>query len=137
MALNQFFKVLLIIVLVGCSYQPEDPIDYNQEFQSILTTFDRSTILDLNADEYVNNTLFLNFVNKLDGQKIHFFEEDLASFEDLQISRENIYQNLKEVIDIFYKRYEESLKKRRDLLDDSCFDRYEAYMKRNLIPYGK
>jgi carboxyl-terminal processing protease len=122
MALNQFFKVLLIIVLVGCSYQPEDPIDYNQEFQSILTTFDRSTILDLNADEYVNNTLFLNFVNKLDGQKIHFFEEDLASFEDLQISRENIYQNLKEVIDIFYKRYEESLKKRRDLLTNHNFD---------------
>ena len=122
MALNQFFKVLLIIVLVGCSYQPEDPIDYNQEFQSILTTFDKSTILDLNADEYVNNTLFLNFVNKLDGQKIHFFEEDLASFEDSQISRENIYKNLKEVIDIFYKRYEESLKKRRDLLTNHNFD---------------
>ena len=122
MALNQFFKVLLIIVLVGCSYQPEDPIDYNQEFQSILTTFDRSSILDLNADEYVNNKLFLNFVNKLDGQKIHFLEEDLASFEDSQISRENIYQNLKEVIDIFYKRYEESLKKRRDLLTNHNFD---------------
>ena len=122
MALNQFFKALLIIVLVGCSYQPEDPIDYNQEFQSILTTFDRSSILDLNADEYVNNKLFLNFVNKLDGQKIHFLEEDLASFEDSQISRENIYQNLKEVIDIFYKRYEESLKKRRDLLTNHNFD---------------
>jgi len=122
MALNRFFKALLIIVLVGCSYQPEDPIDYNQEFQSILTTFDRSSILDLNADDYVNNKLFLNFVNKLDGQKIHFLEEDLASFEDSQISSENIYQNLKEVIDIFYKRYEESLKKRRDLLTNHNFD---------------
>ena len=122
MALNQFSKALLLIVLFGCSYQPEDPIDYNQEFQSILTTFDRSSILDLNADEYVNNKLFLNFVNKLDGQKIHFLEEDLASFEDSQISRENIYQNLKEVIDIFYKRYEESLKKRRDLLTNHNFD---------------
>ena len=113
MALNQFSKALLLVVLVGCSYQPEDPIDYNQEFQSILTTFDNSSILDLNADEYVNNTLFLNFVNKLDSQKIHFLEEDLASFEDSQISRGNIYQNLKAVIDIFYKRYEESLKKKR------------------------
>jgi len=122
MALNQFSKVLLLIVMVGCSYQPEDPIDYNQEFQSILTTFDNSSILDLNADEYINNTLFLNFVNKLDGQKIHFLEEDLASFEDSQISRENIYQNLKAVIDIFYKRYEESLKKRGQLLTNHNFD---------------
>ena len=122
MALNQFSKALLLIVMVGCSYQPEDPIDYNQEFQSILTTFDNSSILDLNADEYINNTLFLNFVNKLDGQKIHFLEEDLASFEDSQISRENIYQNLKAVIDIFYKRYEESLKKRGELLTNHNFD---------------
>jgi len=122
MALNQFSKALLLIILVGCSYQPEDPIDYNQEFQSILTTFDKSTILDLNADEYVNNTLFLNFVNKLDSQKIHFLEEDLASFEDSQISRGNIYQNLKAVIDIFYQRYEESLKKRRELLTNHNFD---------------
>ena len=122
MALNQFSKALLLVVLVGCSYQPEDPIDYNQEFQSILTTFDNSSILDLNADEYVNNTLFLNFVNKLDGQKIHFLEEDLASFEDSQISRENIFQNLKAVIDIFYQRYEESLKKRRELLTNHNFD---------------
>ncbi len=122
MALNQFSKALLLIVLVGCSYQPEDPIDYNQEFQSILTTFDNSSILDLNADEYVNNTLFLNFVNKLDGQKIHFLEEDLASFKYTQISRENIFQNLKAVIDIFYQRYEESLKKRRELLTNHNFD---------------
>ena len=122
MALNQFSKALLLIILVGCSYQPEDPIDYNQEFQSILTTFDNSSILDLNADEYVNNTLFLNFVNKLDGQKIHFLEEDLASFKDTQISRENIFQNLKAVIDIFYQRYEESLKKRRELLTNHNFD---------------
>ena len=122
MALNQFSKALLLIVLVGCSYQPEDPIDYNQEFQSILTTFDNSSILDLDADEYVNNTLFLNFVNKLDSQKIHFLEEDLASFEDSQISRGNIYQNLKTVIDIFYQRYEESLKKRRELLTNHNFD---------------
>ena len=122
MALNQFSKALLLVVLVGCSYPPEDPIDYNQEFQSILTTFDNSSILDLNADEYVNNTLFLNFVNKLDSQKIHFLEEDLASFEDSQISRGNIYQNLKAVIDIFYKRYEESLKKRRELLTNNNFD---------------
>ena len=122
MALNQFSKAALLIVLVGCSYQPEDPIDYNQEFQSILTTFDNSSILDLDADEYVNNTLFLNFVNKLDSQKIHFLEEDLASFEDSQISRGNIYQNLKAVIDIFYKRYEESLKKRRELLTNHNFD---------------
>ena len=122
MALNQFSKAALLIVLVGCSYQPEDPIDYNQEFQSILTTFDNSSILDLDADEYVNNTLFLNFVNKLDSQKIHFLEEDLASFEDSQISRGNIYQNLKEVIDIFYQRYEESLKKRRELLTNHNFD---------------
>ena len=122
MALNQFSKALLLIILVGCSYQPEDPIDYNQEFQSILTTFDNSSILDLDADEYVNNTLFLNFVNKLDSQKIHFLEEDLASFEDSQISRGNIYQNLKTVIDIFYQRYEESLKKRRELLTNHNFD---------------
>ena len=122
MALNQFSKALLLIVMVGCSYQPEDPIDYNQEFQSILTTFDNSSILDLNADEYINNTLFLNFVNKLDGQKIHFLEEDLASFEDSQISRENIYKNLKTVIDIFYQRYEESLKKRGQLLNNHNFD---------------
>ena len=122
MALNQFSKALLLVVLVGCSYQPEDPIDYNQEFQSILTTFDNSSILDLDADEYVNNTLFLNFVNKLDSQKIHFLEEDLASFEDSQISRGNIYQNLKTVIDIFYQRYEESLKKRRELLTNHNFD---------------
>ena len=122
MALNQFSKALLLIVLFGCSYQPEDPIDYNQEFQSILTAFDNSSILDLNADEYVNNLLFLNFVNKLDGQKIHFLEEDLASFKDTQISRENIFQNLKAVIDIFYQRYEESLKKRRELLTNHNFD---------------
>tara|TARA_A200000113_G_scaffold88160_1_gene78692 strand:- start:1083 stop:3038 length:1956 start_codon:yes stop_codon:yes gene_type:complete len=122
MALNQFSKALLLIVLVGCSYQPEDPIDYTQEFQSILTTFDNSSILDLNADEYINNTLFLNFVSRLDGQKIHFLEEDLASFEDSQISRGNIYQNLKAVIDIFYQRYEESLKKRRELLTNHNFD---------------
>jgi len=122
MALNQFSKALLLIVLFGCSYQPEDPIDYNQEFQSILTTFDNSSILDLNADEYVNNTLFLNFVNKLDDQKIHFLEEDLASFKDTQIYRENIFQNLKAVIDIFYQRYEESLKKRRELLTNHNFD---------------
>jgi len=122
MALNQFSKALLLIVLFGCSYQPEDLIDYNQEFQSILTTFDNSSILDLNADEYVNNMLFLNFVNKLDGQKIHFLEEDLASFKDTQISRENIFQNLKAVIDIFYQRYEESLKKRRELLTNHNFD---------------
>ena len=66
--------------------------------------------------------LFLKFVNKLDVQKIHFLEEDLASFKDTQISRENIFQNLKAVIDIFYQRYEESLKKRRELLTNHNFD---------------
>ena len=127
MALIRFSNFLLLFLLIACSNE-EEKIDYELEFESILNTFEDSSILKLNTSEYINNELLDSFINKLDPQKIHFLENDIALFNEAIISRDNLFKNLNSVVDIFYQRYEESLKSRRALLrsHDFKFDLNES-----------
>ncbi len=120
MALIRFSNFLLLFLLIACSNE-EEKIDYELEFESILNTFEDSSILKLNTSEYINNELLDSFINKLDPQKIHFLENDIALFNEAIISRDNLFKNLNSVVDIFYQRYEESLKSRRALLRSHDF----------------
>lgn len=127
MALIRFSNFLLLFLLIACSNE-EEKIDYELEFESILNTFEDSSILKLNTSEYINNELLDSFIKKLDPQKIHFLENDIALFNEAIISRDNLFKNLNSVVDIFYQRYEESLKSRRALLrsHDFKFDLNES-----------
>ena len=120
MALIRFSNFLLLFLLIACSNE-EERIDYELEFESILNTFEDSSILKLNTSEYINNELLDSFINKLDPQKIHFLENDIALFNETIISRDNLFKNLNSIVDIFYQRYEESLKSRRALLRNHDF----------------
>ena len=121
MALIRFSNFLLLFLLIACSNE-EGRINYELEFESILNTFEDSSILKLNTSEYINNELLDSFINKLDPQKIHFLENDIALFDEAIISRDNLFKNLNSIVDIFYQRYEESLKSRRALLRNHDFN---------------
>ena len=123
MALKAFFNLLIALLLFSCSFEQEDKIDYKAEFYSIVTEFEESSILDFDREDIDNNIFIEQFILKLDKQKNTFVQEDLNQFKQNIKNQPAInYQLLKDVVDLYYLRYEESLKTRRHYLNDFEFN---------------
>ena len=123
MALKAFFNLLIALLLFSCSFEQEDKINYEAEFYSIVTEFEESSILDFDREDIDNNIFIEQFILKLDKQKNTFVQEDLNQFkQNIKNQPALNYQLLKDVVDLYYLRYEESLKKRRQYLNDFEFN---------------
>ena len=123
MALKAFFNLLLAFLVFSCSFEQENKIDYEAEFYSIVTEFEESSILDFDREDIDNNIFIEQFILKLDKQKNIFVQEDLNKFKQSVNNQSALnYQLLKDVVDLYYIRYEESLKIRRQYLNDFEFN---------------
>ena len=123
MALKAFFNLFIALLLFSCSFEQEDKIDYEAEFYSIVTEFEESSILDFDRKHIDNNIFIEQFILKLDKQKNTFVQEDLNKFKQSLKNQSALnYQLLKDVVDLYYSRYEESLKIRRQYLNDFEFN---------------
>ncbi len=117
MALKLFSRALLVFVITSCSLE-RDRFDYESEFKSIVLEFERSSILDFESTEVVGNDFLEKFLNKLDKQKTTFLNEDIEYLKSNEPDLNSFnYFNFKEAIDLYYGRYEESLKDRRKILN--------------------
>ena len=117
MALKLFSRALLIFVITSCSID-RDKFDYESEFKSIVLEFERSSILDFESTEVVGSDFLEKFLNKLDKQKTTFLNEDIEYLRSNEPDQNSFnYFNFKEAIDLYYERYEESLKDRRKILN--------------------
>ena len=117
MALKLFSRALLVFVITSCSLE-RDRFDYESEFKSIVLEFERSSILDFESTEVVGSDFLEKFLNKLDKQKTTFLNEDIEYLKSKEPDLNSFnYFNFKEAISLYYKRYEESLKDRRKILN--------------------
>ena len=117
MALKLFSRALLVFVITSCSLE-RDRFDYESEFKSIVLEFERSSILDFESTEVVGSDFLEKFLNKLDKQKTTFLNEDIEYLRSNEPDQNSFnYFNFKEAIDLYYGRYEESLKDRRKILN--------------------
>ena len=117
MALKLFSRALLVFVITSCSLE-RDRFDYESEFKSIVLEFERSSILDFESTEVVGSDFLEKFLNKLDKQKTTFLNEDIEYLKSKEPDLNSFnYFNFKEAIDLYYGRYEESLKDRRKILN--------------------
>ena len=115
MKLIQYSRILILVILAGCSDKFNDPnIDYRIEFQSLLSSFEEASILSFDKVEVQDNKFYLNYLEELDPQKIYFLKKDLSIIRN--DSPTKIYDNLRSIITLFYERYEETLRIRKDLL---------------------
>ena len=123
MALKAFFNLLIALLLFSCSFEPEDKINYEAEFYSIVNEFEESSILNFDKEDIDNNIFVEQFLLKLDKQKNIFIQEDLNKFKKSVGNQSTLnYQLLKDVVDLYYSRYEESLKTRRHYLNSFEFN---------------
>ena len=117
MALKLFSRAVLVFVITSCSLE-RDRFDYESEFKSIVLEFERSSILDFESTEVVGSDFLEKFLNKLDKQKTTFLNEDIEYLKSKEPDLNSFnYFNFKEAIDLYYGRYEESLKDRRKILN--------------------
>ena len=117
MALKLFSRALLVFVITSCSIE-RDRFDYESEFKSIVLEFERSSILDFESTQVVGSDFLEKFLNKLDKQKTTFLNEDIEYLKSNEPDLNSFnYFNFKEAIDLYYGRYEESLKDRRKILN--------------------
>ena len=117
MALKLFSRAVLVFVITSCSLE-RDRFDYESEFKSIVLEFERSSILDFESTEVVGSDFLEKFLNKLDKQKTTFLNEDIEYLRSNEPDQNSFnYFNFKEAIDLYYERYEESLKDRRKILN--------------------
>jgi len=123
MALKAFFNSLVALLLFSCSFEQEDKINYETEFYSIVTEFEESSILNFDRGDIDNNVFIEQFILKLDKQKNTFIQEDLDKFKQGFKNQSALnYHLLKDVVDLYYLRYEESLKTRRQYLNNFEFN---------------
>lgn len=123
MALKAFFNLLIALLLFSCSFEQEDKIDYEAEFYSIVKEFEESSILNFDREDVDNNIFVEQFLLKLDKQKNIFVQEDLDKFKKSVENQSALnYQLLKDVVDLYYLRYEETLKTRRQHLNNFEFN---------------
>ena len=122
MASRLLSSFLLILILISCSTH-EDRIDYESEFESIVIEFEKSSILNFDRKQ-LNETSFIeDFFHKLDKEKTTFLAEDINKFKNQDLDKGSYnYANLKSIVELYYQRYQESLKDRRQLLNTHLFD---------------
>ena len=123
MALKPFFSFFVALILFSCSFERDEVINYETEFNSIVSEFEKSTILNFDRKDIEKDTFLEQFITKLDKQKNTFLQEDLIRFREESYRKiKSNYQQLKEVVDLYYQRYEESLKTRRQYLNNFEFN---------------
>ena len=123
MALKPLFSLIFALFLFSCSFEQEEQINYEAEFNSILSEFEKSSILKFDRKDIEKDTFLEQFITKLDKQKNTFLQEDLNKFRENSNNKiKSKYQQLKEVVDLYYQRYEESLKTRRQFLNNYEFN---------------
>ena len=134
MALKPFFSLIFALFLFSCSFEQEEQLNYEAEFNSIVSEFEKSSILNFDRKDIEKDTFLEQFITKLDKQKNTFLQEDLNKFrENSNNQTKPIYLKLKEVVDLYYLRYEESLKTRRQFLNNYEFN-YNKNEQINLKP---
>ena len=134
MALRRFFNLFVALILFGCSFEQDEKINYEAEFYSIVSEFEKSSILNFDRKDIDKEIFIEQFILKLDKQKNTFLQEDLNIFRDNSNNKiKSNYQQLKEVVDLYYQRYEESLKIRRQFLNNYEFN-YNKNEQINLKP---
>ncbi len=122
MVLNQSFKFFLLLLLLGCSENKAySEINYSEEFGSIVTEFNESSIFEFNSYGSFNDDFVFDFLEKLDPNKTIFFEEDIDKILSLK-KDSDYYPIFKLIVDIFYKRINESTEYRIELLNTYNFD---------------
>jgi len=122
MILNQYSKIFLILLLVGCSEQNEQlEFDASKEFKSIIDTFNESSILEFNESNYLNTEFIEDFLEKLDPQKTVFMQADIEEILNLEIGLDD-YLIFEKSVEKFYQRFNESITYRKNLLKFYNFD---------------
>lgn len=122
MALRLLSNFALILILLSCSSYKER-IDYESEFASIVLEFEESSILNFDSNKLYEITFIEDFSHKLDKEKTTFLVEDINKFKKQKLDKNSFnYTNLKYIVDLYYQRYHESLKARRQLLNTHIFN---------------
>ena len=122
MALRLLSNFALILILLSCSSDKER-IDYESEFASIVLEFEESSILNFDSNKLYEITFIEDFSHKLDKEKTTFLIEDINKFKNQKLDKNSFnYTNLKYIVDLYYQRYHESLKDRRQLLNTHIFN---------------
>ena len=122
MALRLLSNFALILILLSCSSDKER-IDYESEFASIVLEFEESSILNFDRNKLYETTFIEGFSHKLDKEKTTFLIEDINKFKNQKLDKNSFnYTNLKFIVDLYYQRYHESLKDRRQLLNTHIFN---------------
>lgn len=122
MALRLLSNFALILILLSCSSDKER-IDYESEFASIVLEFEESSILNFDSNKLYEITFIEDFSHKLDKEKTTFLVEDINKFKKQKLDKNSFnYTNLKYIVDLYYQRYHESLKARRQLLNTHIFN---------------
>lgn len=122
MALRLLSNFALILILLSCSSDKER-IDYESEFASIVLEFEESSILNFDRNKLYEITFIEDFSHKLDKEKTTFLVEDINKFKKQKLDKNSFnYTNLKYIVDLYYQRYHESLKARRQLLNTHIFN---------------
>ena len=63
MVFNLYSKFIVLFLLLGCSEQSEKSnIDYSKEFNSILNTFNESSILEFDESSYLDEIFISEFL---------------------------------------------------------------------------
>jgi carboxyl-terminal processing protease len=134
MALRTFFNLFVAIILFSCSFEQDEKINYEAEFYSIVSEFEKSSILNFDRTDIDKEIFIEQFILKLDKQKNTFLQEDFNTFRETANNQtKSNYQQLKDVVDLYYLRYEEALKTRRKYLNNFDFN-YNKIEKINLKP---
>ena len=134
MALRRFFNLFVALILFGCSFEQDEKINYEAEFYSIVSEFEKSSILNFDRKDIDKEIFIEQFILKLDKQKNTFLQEDFNTFRETANNQtKSNYQQLKDVVDLYYLRYEEALKTRRQYLNNFDFN-YNKIEKINLKP---
>ena len=134
MALRTFFNLFVAIILFSCSFEQDEKINYEAEFYSIVSEFEKSSILNFDRKDIDKEIFIEQFILKLDKQKNTFLQEDFNTFRETANNQtKSNYQQLKDVVDLYYLRYEEALKTRRQYLNNFDFN-YNKIEKINLKP---
>ena len=123
MVSKRFSNLFIAIILFSCSFDQDEKIDYETEFYAIVSEFEKSSILSFEKKNIDRNSFTKEFILKLDKQKNIFLQEDFYSLIDNANKKTELdYQLLKEIVELYYKRYEESLEMRREYLNSHQFN---------------
>ena len=89
MALKPFFSLIFALFLFSCSFEQEEEIDYETEFNSIVSEFEKSSILNFDRKDIEKDTFLEQFLTELDKQK-----NTMLMTKKINLKRANKFQSL-------------------------------------------